>query len=183
MTAPPPSPDAVPHWGERSPAAPPPESGTWTFPPDRASVGQARARARALLWDLPGTEASQDSVLLVVSELMSNAVQHATGPAAVRLCLQVVPDTGRVHIELEDGDPRPPTPADRPGTEGGRGLLIVDRLSSRWGWDRVEGSGKRVWSDIDPGAASGTGQASGRPPGRTEVTGAPDSPGHTRSVR
>jgi hypothetical protein len=51
-----------------------------------------------------------------------------------------------VRVLVDDQDPRPPQPRD-PDGDGGRGLMIVDRLARAWGCTRLEG-GKRVWAEI-----------------------------------
>ena len=83
-----------------------------------------------------------DAAELVASELATNAVQASstsqrppagpTGLAVVRLHL--ASDGRQVLIEVGDNDPRPPTPA-RPDPErdSGRGLLLVEAVSARWG--------------------------------------------------
>lgn len=91
----------------------------------------------------------RETVVLLVSELVSNAVQHG-GPysstATVALELETRP--GLVRVEVTDagtGDPRPGNGAiNHPS---GRGLLLVESLASRWGCDRLP-VGKTVWFEI-----------------------------------
>jgi signal transduction histidine kinase len=85
-------------------------------------------------------------VVLLASELVSNAVKHANADSiAVRG--QVMPRC--VRVEVADAGPGfnrsdlPPTP----GPTSGWGLHLVDELSSRWGV--VDGDGARVWFEID----------------------------------
>jgi anti-sigma regulatory factor (Ser/Thr protein kinase) len=90
-----------------------------------------------------------DSAVLLVSELVTNAILHGEPPVELRV------DTPQdhVHIEVHDGDrealvllPRAaPLPHDR---MGGRGLRLVQSLSSRWGLDEDD-RGKCVWFEID----------------------------------
>ncbi len=91
-----------------------------------------------------------DAATLVVSELVANAVVHAAGDVEpIELTLDA--DGACLRIEVLDHDPSPPTlPAHAPGAdgEGGRGLLIVDRVADRWGWRPLPGDGKRVWCDL-----------------------------------
>ncbi|MBT2481050.1 ATP-binding protein [Streptomyces sp. ISL-94] len=105
---------------------------------------------RALFaWDwLPaatqaGQEAAED-VLLLVSEVVANACLHGGGPGALRLdCTEE-----RLRIEVTDGSPEPPVPVRaRAGQPGGHGLLIVERLASRWGYRPWLG-GKYVWLEV-----------------------------------
>jgi anti-sigma regulatory factor (Ser/Thr protein kinase) len=93
-------------------------------------------------WGLTG-EARED-VLLVVTELLSNAVDHGRGP--VRLTVEL--RSGSVRIEVHDTAPDAPRPQPLdPYAVRGRGLQMVEALSSRWGW--TDGpAGKIVWADV-----------------------------------
>ncbi|MET9134248.1 ATP-binding protein [Streptomyces antibioticus] len=85
---------------------------------------------------------------LVVSELLTNAISHTRCRTA-----QVVIERRQadlVRICVEDDDPgRPDTDLRRPSDEavGGRGLLLVDALSHRWGYDRRP-HGKVAWAEL-----------------------------------
>ena len=116
------------------------------------AVGRARAFAREALLDwqwLPGETEEQtavaEDVLLLVSELVTNACLHAGGPTELALhgtarCLRVeVSDEGA-------GTPVPRLPH-QPGRPGGHGLHIVDRLASAWGTVR-QAHGKTVWLEV-----------------------------------
>ncbi|GAA2251655.1 ATP-binding protein [Streptomyces amakusaensis] len=87
-----------------------------------------------------------EDVLLLVSELVTNACLHAGGPT--ELVLRHTPD--RLRIELSD--PSPDLPRRRPravSQPGGHGLIVLDRLSLKWGAEPVDG-GKVVWAEITP---------------------------------
>lgn len=88
---------------------------------------------------------SSNSVALLVSEIATNAVLHAYGPA-LRV---VVLDRGmRLRIEVFDGSPGLPVPRRaRLGAEQGRGLAIVDALAVSCGVD-VRADGKISWFEI-----------------------------------
>jgi anti-sigma regulatory factor (Ser/Thr protein kinase) len=115
----------------------------------------ARAWVSARTPELP-RDAAEDA-LLIVSELVTNAVRH--GRPDVVLHLQVLGD--RVRIEVRDGSERLPLiPADRPPVDRptGRGLLIVAATASDWGISRLPGRpGKSVWAEVrlDQAAALG----------------------------
>jgi anti-sigma regulatory factor (Ser/Thr protein kinase) len=83
---------------------------------------------------------------LVVSEIVTNAIEHA--PPADSLELTLVATEGAVRVAIADGSSVAPLiremSADRPG---GLGLQIVNRLAAGWGWEPHEG-GKRVWVDL-----------------------------------
>jgi len=126
------------------------------FAPTPESVGAARGFVSAVLSELAttGLHPLAPSARLVVSELASNAVQHAHTPFAVEVCC----DPGVV-ISVEDASPAPPELRDQsPNALRGRGLFLVDKMCERWGFERTD-KGKRVW-----GRLSATGPALGTPP-------------------
>ena len=90
-----------------------------------------------------------DAAILLVSELVTNAILHGEPPVELRVG---VPG-GLVHVEVHDSDreSRPHVgPVTGPAGErlGGRGLGLVQSLSSRWGlWG--DDAGKCVWFEID----------------------------------
>ncbi|MGW3492471.1 ATP-binding protein [Streptomyces sp. NPDC001020] len=100
---------------------------------------------------LPAATADQraaaEDVLLVVSELVTNACLHAEGPDR----LEITCDKKVIHIEVADhgaGQPAPRTPH-RAGRPGGHGMFIVQRLCLDWGVVRLPGvAGKRVWAEL-----------------------------------
>jgi hypothetical protein len=87
-------------------------------------------------------------ILLLVSELLANAIMHAGG--ALELVVHPGRATGALRLEVIDADPTLPVPpaVHRPGHPGGHGLLIVEKLSDRWGV--IPGLvGKTVWAEVD----------------------------------
>ncbi|MEV1079085.1 ATP-binding protein [Streptomyces sp. NPDC050211] len=118
----------------------------WTFPADPGAVRAARAAVRARLhaWDL---ESVADITALLVSELVTNSLRHATGPIGVRL---VRPGDVRDVLLVEVSDPLPDPPREReprPEDESGRGLQLVAHSSRRWG-TRPGEAGKTVWFEL-----------------------------------
>jgi anti-sigma regulatory factor (Ser/Thr protein kinase) len=90
-----------------------------------------------------------DDIVLLVSELVTNAVRYAEPP--VRLELQ--PRADDVVVAVRDGSPQPPAP--RPAdeaAEGGRGMLLVDMLADDHGV-RTDPPGKSVWARVPRGAS------------------------------
>jgi anti-sigma regulatory factor (Ser/Thr protein kinase) len=91
--------------------------------------------------------AAAEDVLLVVSELVTNACLHAEGPDE----LWIACDNKVIRIEVSDrgaGQPAPRTPH-RAGRPGGHGMFIVQRLCLDWGVVRTPGvAGKRVWAEV-----------------------------------
>jgi serine phosphatase RsbU (regulator of sigma subunit)/anti-sigma regulatory factor (Ser/Thr protein kinase) len=137
-----------------------------TFAADERSVAKARAFAREMLeaWDAGDLA---DSVVLLVSELVTNAVVHAGTTARLELRL----DTQSVRVEVEDLHPRRVLPmvVDQPAEEAeeGRGLLITFSLASAWGVDYTSAS-KRVWLRFDRPADQGSTPRWSPEPGDTE---------------
>src|SRR5262249_53426125 len=120
------------------------------------AVPCARLHARQLSWEWGLDELSAD-IELLVSELVTNAVQAATGQSEpTTVALRLSSDHVRVMIEVWDADPRPPVPkelgvAGIPDLEapGGRGLFIMASLSTRWDWyPTQEPAGKVVWCEL-----------------------------------
>jgi anti-sigma regulatory factor (Ser/Thr protein kinase) len=114
-----------------------------------SAVPSARLHARLVLreWGLSADQAQ--SAELVVSELVTNALEHGLAgiPATVRIWLSS--DGGRVAIHVWDASPMPPVRKDA-GTEAdrGRGLMIVAALTADWGCSAAD-PGKVVWAVID----------------------------------
>ncbi|MER7519071.1 ATP-binding protein [Streptomyces sp. NPDC126499] len=118
------------------------------------TVPLARDFTRQALYDwgwLPAATADRraaaEDVLLVVSELVTNACLHAEGPESLR----VLRFDGALRLEVADrgaGQPAPRTPH-RAGRPGGHGMFIVQRLCRAWGIDRTPGAaGKTVWAEV-----------------------------------
>ncbi|MFJ5259681.1 SpoIIE family protein phosphatase [Streptomyces sp. NPDC088387] len=121
--------------------------------------GAARGLVRAALteWaarDLPGsrhlTDRQTDDTLVVLSELVTNAVVHAG--TDVELSCRVEPDCGSLVVEVTDHHPSraPRENSTQPPTETpefGRGLRIVAALSQEWGVSYRRG-GKTVWARV-----------------------------------
>lgn len=108
---------------------------------DVSSVRGARAFLRETVGALVPDSVLQDA-LVVVSELVTNAVVHAGTDSDLEVRLS----EGALEIRVTDTSTRPPVRhvADGdPGTRG-RGLVLLDALSSRWGIERLTG-GKTVW--------------------------------------
>ncbi|GGR98451.1 hypothetical protein GCM10010252_41490 [Streptomyces aureoverticillatus] len=117
--------------------------GHWRLAPDPSEVSRARDLVRSRLRDW-GLDAVTDSAVLLVSELVTNAVRHARGG---RIGLRLV-RSGRLLCEVEDDDATLPTLLSAgAGDEFGRGLRIVTGLAAEWGTSRTS-AGKTVWFEL-----------------------------------
>ncbi len=117
-----------------------------TLPAADFAVALARQATRDALaaWRLARLE---ETAVLLVSELVTNAVRHARGTDAIVLKLQTA--GAWLRIEVQDGDPRWPQPRTPAGfDESGFGLVLVDTLARKWGV-RETAAGKAVWADLD----------------------------------
>ncbi|MCL7381275.1 ATP-binding protein [Streptomyces sp. 35G-GA-8] len=108
--------------------------------PDPARVAQIRriTVAHMRLWAVPATLA--EDVRLVVSELVTNAVEHGHGTVSLRMR-----HTGsHLHIEVTDANPTPAQLCAAADDDVcGRGLFLVDALSGNWG---VSNGGTTTWA-------------------------------------
>ncbi|WP_340558345.1 SpoIIE family protein phosphatase [Streptomyces sp. GSL17-111] len=114
----------------------------WELEPRPETAGQARRLARRALaaW---GIEELSDSVELLVSEVVTNAVRYAERPVTLRLLR-----TDALRCEVGDDVPQLPRLRQARATdEGGRGLYLVNRIARRWGATRLS-TGKLVWFEV-----------------------------------
>jgi anti-sigma regulatory factor (Ser/Thr protein kinase) len=115
-----------------------------------SAVPCARLHTRHLLWEW-GLTSLTDNAELIVSEIMTNAVQITQADvctAPVRLWL--LADRARLLMLVWDASPLLPVRVSLDGdTENGRGLLLVDTLSTRWDHFGHHSGGKVVWALCD----------------------------------
>ncbi|MEV5106819.1 SpoIIE family protein phosphatase [Streptomyces massasporeus] len=120
------------------------DTATWRLPARSDAPARAREHVAALLERWGTRDVTRDNTLLLVSELVTNAVRFAEGPVTVRLIraghglLCEVGDSGNGRPRLRRGDLL---------DNGGRGLSIVHRLTTRWGV-RWTDTGKVVWAEV-----------------------------------
>ncbi|MFC8829162.1 ATP-binding protein [Streptomyces sp. NPDC057137] len=136
------------------PARPKPYEGVWRFtaPAVEISVPQARHAVRDLL-DRQGAPASDETVqglLLIVSELVTNAVRHAA-LLSPELAVEVAIAADWVRVSVEDNHPYRPKALERDYAQtGGRGLLLVREITLEAGGtcdvEHTASGGKIVWA-------------------------------------
>ncbi|MER6048191.1 SpoIIE family protein phosphatase [Streptomyces sp. NPDC001793] len=126
----------------RTRALPQEQLATWDIPADPSAVGEARRTVVGQLarWGLSGLEFSTE---LIVSELVTNAIRHASGPIGLRM---IRADT--LICEVSDGSSTAPHLRHaRTTDEGGRGLFLIAGYARRWG-ARHTPQGKFIWAEL-----------------------------------
>ncbi|BDM72482.1 hypothetical protein HEK616_59690 [Streptomyces nigrescens] len=109
------------------------------------SVSVVRRRARAVLADWNLAPDLAEDALLVISELITNAVVHALPPAVLRLS-RVAGGRNGLRVEVTDAGAGRPAAEPCPG-EHGRGLGIVTALAAECG-TRVHPGGITWWAEL-----------------------------------
>jgi anti-sigma regulatory factor (Ser/Thr protein kinase) len=116
----------------------------WDLPSQPGSAAVARRHVAAACSHL-GRE-FHDVAVLLASELVGNAVEHARSDA---IHLVVDQQESRFRVEVHDELAARPAPQ-RVDTLAprGRGLMLVERLAAEWGVDPSPGGGKQVWFQL-----------------------------------
>ncbi len=110
---------------------------------DHAAVLARRATREVLAaWGFADEDHIYD-VQLVATELVSNAVRHG----ADLVHLELIANGDHLVVAVRDGSEVLPDRDAGPYDESGRGLLIIEALTERWGVEDVDG-GKRVWAVV-----------------------------------
>lgn len=152
----------------------------WPLSHHPEAAGEARKITKEVLAQWKVAEEAADSVLLTVSELVTNAVEHAQPPLNLELSRD--PGTRRVHIEVADGGPAATDgdwAAGGSPDEHGRGLEIVDQLTAAHG-DRQEPGHAIHWADVNTARLRPHGSA----PSRATPSGRPTAAAHgSRTAR
>jgi anti-sigma regulatory factor (Ser/Thr protein kinase) len=96
-----------------------------------------------------------DSASLALTELIANVVRHCRPDRRAAVLILRLPEERGLRVEVTDTSPCPPlsTAVDELA-EGGRGVVIVDAVTDRWGWvPLTDRPGKTVWFECDAKAA------------------------------
>ncbi|MFE0255619.1 ATP-binding protein [Streptomyces sp. NPDC059010] len=147
--------DADEPLGQRPPN-PLPYEGVWRFtaPAVEASVPQARHAVRDLLYrqGVPVSDDLVQGLLLIVSELVTNAVRHAALLSPM-LAVEVAVGAEWLRVSVEDNHPYRPTALEADhGQTGGRGLLLVREVTREAGGvcdvEHTASGGKVIWAAV-----------------------------------
>ena len=125
---------------------------SFDLPPAPEAPAAARRLAGLLLrpWRVVDADA-QDAALLVVSELVTNALQHAPVADSIHVSFELSGE----ELVVAVADPSPLVPRQRVASadeEDGRGLSIIEAVAARWGVEPGPAHGKRVYAvlPLDP---------------------------------
>jgi anti-sigma regulatory factor (Ser/Thr protein kinase) len=119
------------------------------LPSDDRAPGLARKQLASFARRAELDSRDYEALRLLVSELVTNAVRHGGARGRQKIGLSVQSSDATIRVEVSDHGIgfEPPSPPPAPTAEGGYGLLIVDRLCSRWG---IEHNGSSlVWCELD----------------------------------
>jgi anti-sigma regulatory factor (Ser/Thr protein kinase) len=123
------------------------ERATRTLDAEPGAVSEARRWAAAVTRGLLDGDQAQ-SLRLIVSELVTNALRHGADGERIDLAVTPKPDFLCVQV-TDDGPGLAPRPrALETDGEGGFGLFFVEQLARRWGVTR-ENRRTRVWFELD----------------------------------
>ncbi|MEU9992942.1 ATP-binding protein [Streptomyces sp. NPDC048045] len=120
------------------------------MPPVAGAVSAARLRARVVLADWNVSPEIVEDALLVVSELLTNAIVHALPPAVLRLVWVRCDGLGTLRVEVSDAGPALAAGHSRPGIdpdEHGRGEGIVHAVADSHGI-HIHGAGVTRWAEL-----------------------------------
>lgn len=112
--------------------------------PSHAGRARRLITAQLAAWQINGE--TGDVTVLLVSELVTNAMRHGGDP--IRLIADTTASGLRVEVYDGNGDVFPAIRDVRLDAPGGRGLRLVDALADRWG-AVAAAAGKCVWFEID----------------------------------
>ncbi|MEV4377783.1 ATP-binding protein [Streptosporangium sp. NPDC049644] len=121
------------------------------LPAEVTSVPKARRYVRELLEG--SAHAQTDDALLLVSELVTNAVCHSDSGRVPggRVIVAVARHNGTLHCDVIDAGSARHTPWLRTEVDfdsgGGRGLWLVQKLATAWGWNEIT-TGRVVWFQL-----------------------------------
>ena len=116
---------------------------------------RAASDARRFISDFCGAARLAEEVCQVAALLTSELVTNAVRYGGSRAVLEAHRPADVLRVTVSDENPDLPEAGDAPPVtaEGGRGVLLVSTLASRWGVERLPGGGKAVWFELDAPAS------------------------------
>jgi len=114
-------------------------------PVPAGTLGELRGWARSWVDQHPAQGVDPEIVVLSMNELVTNSIRHGCGPVDVEL----VDNSCHLLLGVSDKSEDMPQKAPvSPGAEGGRGIMMVEGLTTRWGVLRLPSGGKTVWCEF-----------------------------------
>jgi anti-sigma regulatory factor (Ser/Thr protein kinase) len=121
---------------------------SFTVPGGKRAAGVARRSVLSSKVGVPGV--MRQRLALLLSELVTNAIQHGGAGPHETIQVRLTSDTKRVRVEVHDPGSHAGAPTDRLEAEtGGYGLLLVDRLADGWGRENTGAGGSLAWFELD----------------------------------
>jgi anti-sigma regulatory factor (Ser/Thr protein kinase) len=123
---------------------------------DLRAPALARAAASSRCDALELSAAQCHTLMLLVSEVVSNAVLHSQAPPDTPIVLTTSVTEDAIHVTVADfGEGFFPQPREPGAARGGYGLYLLEKVARRWGVDHVGGT--RVWFELSRAADAGSG--------------------------
>jgi anti-sigma regulatory factor (Ser/Thr protein kinase) len=120
---------------------------SFSVPGGKRAAGMARRSVLSVKADLP--HSIRHRLALLLSELVTNAIQHGGAGPHEMVQVKVASSTDKVRVEVFDPGPHGATPRDRIEEGGGYGLLLVDRLADGWGRGATNTGGSLAWFELE----------------------------------
>jgi serine/threonine-protein kinase RsbW len=120
---------------------------SFSVPGGKRAAGVARRSVLSVRADLPNS--IRHRIALLLSELVTNAIQHGGAGPDETVQVRVASSTDKVRVEVFDPGSNGGPPRDRLEEGGGYGLLLVDRLANDWGRGETENGGSHAWFELE----------------------------------
>ncbi|MBC3843412.1 ATP-binding protein [Streptacidiphilus sp. 4-A2] len=116
------------------------------YPSEPESIARVRRDLRSAMRGTGFGDEVTDDVVLLASEMATNAVRHGRGSEVPDIGVRLVAAVAGLYLEVTDGSRRMPQPrTSRDSDVDGRGLLLLAELGHRWGVTVNSGVGKHTW--------------------------------------
>ena len=119
---------------------------SFSVPGGTRAAGVARRSVLSVRAGLPG--AIRHRLALLLSELVTNAIQYGGGASHETVQFRLASSYERVRVEVFDPGANGAGPRNRVEDSGGYGLMLVDRLADDWGLEDTESGGTLAWFEL-----------------------------------